>query len=116
MAVVGAVQDGIHNDVSILAAKSILDFVIIFILTASLGIGCAFSAIPVGLFQGSITLLAVFIEPILTTKALEYLSMTGSMLIFCVGINLVFGKKFEVANMLPVLLIAVLFSYVPSFD
>lgn len=116
MAVVGAVQDGIHNDVSILAAKSILDFVIIFILTASLGIGCAFSAIPVGLFQGSITLLAVFIEPILTTKALEYLSMTGSMLIFCVGINLVFGKKFEVANMLPVLLIAVLFAYVPSFD
>lgn len=115
MAVVGAVQDGIHNDVSILAAKSILDFVIIFILTASLGIGCAFSAIPVGLFQGSITLLAVFIEPILTTKALEYLSMTGSMLIFCVGINLVFGKKFEVANMLPVLLIAVLFAYVPSF-
>ena len=93
MAVVGAVQDGIHNDVSILVAKSILDFVIIFILTASLGIGCAFSAIPVGLFQGSITLLAVFIEPILTAKALEYLSMTGSMLIFCVGINLVFGKK-----------------------
>lgn len=88
----------------------------IYILTASLGIGCAFSAIPVGLFQGSITLLAVFIEPILTTKALEYLSMTGSMLIFCVGINLVFGKKFEVANMLPVLLIAVLFAYVPSFD
>lgn len=116
MAVVGAVQDGIHNDVSILAAKSILDFVIIFILTASLGIRWAFSAIPVGLFQGSITLLAVFIEPILTTKALEYLSMTGSMLIFCVGINLVFGKKFEVANMLPVLLIAVLFAYVPSFD
>ena len=63
--------DGIHNDVSILAAKSILDFVIIFILTASLGIGCAFSAIPVGLFQGSITLLAVFIEPILTTKVLS---------------------------------------------
>lgn len=93
MAVVGAVQDGIHNDVSILVAKSILDFVIIFILTASLGIGCAFSAIPVGLFQGSITLLAVFIEPILTAKALEYLSMTRSMLIFCVDINLVFGKK-----------------------
>lgn len=115
MAVVGAVQDGIHNDVSILVAKSILDFVIIFILTASLGIGCAFSAIPVGLFQGIITLLAVFIEPILTAKALSYLSMTGSMLIFCVGINLIFGKKFEVANMLPVLLAGALFAYIPNF-
>lgn len=116
MAVVGAVQDGIHNDVSILVAKSILDFVIIFILTASLGIGCAFSAIPVGLFQGSITLLAVLIEPVLTAKALGYLSMTGSMLIFCVGINLVFGKKIEVANMLPALLVAVLFAYLPNFS
>ncbi len=91
-------------------------FVIILILTASLGIGCSFSAIPVGIFQGSITLLAVFIEPVLTSKALDYLSMTGSILIFCVGVNLIFGKKFEVANMLPVLLVAVLFAYLPWFN
>lgn len=116
MAVVGAIQDGINQDISILLAKSVLDFVIILILTASLGIGCAFSAIPVGIFQGSITLLAVFIEPVLTSKALDYLSMTGSILIFCVGVNLIFGKKFEVANMLPVLLVAVLFAYLPWFN
>lgn len=116
MAVVGAIQDGINQDMSILLAKSVLDFVIILILTASLGIGCAFSAIPVGIFQGSITLLAVFIEPVLTSRALDYLSMTGSILIFCVGVNLIFGKKFEVANMLPVLLVAVLFAYLPWFN
>ncbi len=116
MAVIGAIQDGINQDISILIAKSILDFVIILILTASLGIGCAFAAIPVGIFQGSITLLAIFIEPILSEKALEYLAMTGSILIFCVGINLVFGKKFQVANMLPVLIIAVLFAYIPGVN
>ncbi|WP_350338254.1 DUF554 family protein [Turicimonas muris] len=52
----------------------------------------------------------------MTSKALDYLSMTGSILIFCVGVNLIFGKKFEVANMLPVLLVAVLFAYLPWFN
>lgn len=107
MAVVGAIQDGIYGDYSILAAKAILDLIIILVMTASMGKGCLFSAIPVGLFQGFITLLAKLIQPFMTEAALNNLSLTGSMLIFCVGVNLIWGKKVKVANMLPTLLIAV---------
>lgn len=110
MAVVGAIQDGIYGDYSVLAAKAILDLIIILVMTASMGKGCLFSAIPVGLFQGLITLLARLIEPFMTEAALDNLSLTGSMLIFCVGVNLIWGKKVKVANMLPTLLIAVVWS------
>lgn len=63
MAVVGAIQDGIYGDYSILAAKAILDLIIVFIMTASMGKGCILSAIPVGIFQGLVTLLARLIVP-----------------------------------------------------
>ena len=62
-------------------------------MTASMGKGCVFSAIPVALFQGSVTLLARLVEPIMTQSALDNLSLTGSMLIFCVGVNLIWGKR-----------------------
>ena len=110
MAVVGAIQDGIHGDYSILLAKAALDFIIILVMSASMGKGCLFSAVPVGLFQGSVTLLARLIEPFMTEGALDNLSLTGSMLIFCVGVNLLWGKKVKVANMLPALLIAVIWA------
>lgn len=107
MAIVGSIQDGIFGDYSILAAKAVLDLIIIIVMTASLGKGCIFSAIPVTLFQGSITLLARLVEPLMTEPALHNLSLVGSILIFCVGVNLVWGKKFKVANMLPAVVMAV---------
>lgn len=110
MAVVGAIQDGIYGDYSILAAKAVLDLIIILVMTASMGKGCLFCAIPVGVFQGFITFLARLIEPFMTEAALNNLSLTGSMLIFCVGVNLIWGKKIKVANMLPTLLIAVIWA------
>ena len=110
MAVVGAIQDGIYGNYSILAAKAVLDLIIILVMTASMGKGCLFCAIPVGVFQGFITFLARLIEPFMTEAALNNLSLTGSMLIFCVGVNLIWGKKIKVANMLPTLLIAVIWA------
>lgn len=110
MAVVGAIQDGIYGDYSILLAKAALDFIIILVMGASMGKGCLFSAVPVGLFQGSVTLLARLIEPFMTEGALDNLSLTGSMLIFCVGVNLIWGKKIKVANMLPTLAAAVVWA------
>lgn len=112
MAVVGAIKDGIEGDYSILTAKAVLDLIIVLIMAASMGKGCIFSAIPVFIFQGSITLLARLIAPIMTDLALSYLSLTGSMLIFCVGINLIFGKKIKVANLLPCVFIAVIWAAV----
>ncbi len=113
MAIVGAIQDGIMGDFSTLAVKAVLDFIIIAVMTSSLGKGCAFSAIPVFLFEGAVTLLARLISPVLTETAVAYLSLIGSVLIFCVGVNLVWGKKLRVANMLPAVLFAVAAAYVP---
>lgn len=113
MAVVGSIQDGIAGDYSILTAKAILDMIIVLIMTASLGKGCIFSAIPVALFQGSITLLAGLIEPLMTPQALSNLSLTGNMLIFCVGVNLIWDKKIKVANLLPTIFLAVAWAFLP---
>ena len=107
MAIVGSIQDGILGDYSILAAKAVLDLIIILVMTCSMGKGCIFSAIPVAVFQGSITALAGLIRPLMTDAALGNLSMIGSILIFCVGVNLVWGKKLKVANMLPAVIFAV---------
>ena len=111
MAVVGSIEDGLTGDWSILAAKAVMDMVVIFVMTASLGRGCIFSAIPVGVIQGTITLLAVLAKPLFTDAAMANLSLTGSVLIFCVGVNLIWGKKFRVANMLPALVFAVAWAF-----
>lgn len=113
MAIVGAIQDGLMGDISILLTKAILDLIIVMVMTCSLGKGCAFSAIPVGILQGGVTALAVLIKPLMTEAALNNLSMIGSILIFCVGVNLVWGKKVRVANMLPAIVIAVAAAFLP---
>ena len=113
MAIVGAIEDGLSGDYSILAAKSVLDLVIICIMTASMGNGCIFSLIPVGLLQGSVTALALVLKPVMTEAALSNLSYVGSVLIFCVGLNLVWDKKVKVANLLPSVVIAVLCAFLP---
>ncbi len=113
MAVIGSIEDGISSDHSILFAKSVLDFIIIVIMSSVMGKGCAFSAIPVGIFQGAVTALAVVIKPLITDAVISNLSYVGSILIFCVGINLVFGKKIRVANLLPAIVFAVALSFVP---
>lgn len=112
MAIVGAIQDGLSGDYSTLALKAILDMVIICVMSASMGRGCLFSALPVGILQGTVTLLARAIQPIMTDAALTNLSLTGSILIFCVGVNLLWEKKLKVANMLPSIVVAVLCAFV----
>ncbi|MCI5944699.1 MAG: DUF554 domain-containing protein [Eubacterium sp.] len=111
MAIIGSIEDGVMANPSILIAKGILDFVIILVMTASMGKGCMFSAVPVGLFQVSVTILAGFLKPFITDGAMANLSLVGSVLIFCVGVNLVWDKKIRVANLLPGLVIAVAWSF-----
>ena len=113
MAIVGAVEDGIHGDYTILAAKSLMDFVIILVMASSLGKGCLFSAIPVGLLQGSVTLLARLVQPLLTPAALSALALVGSALIFCVGLNLLWEKTIRVANLLPAIVFAAAAAFLP---
>ena len=107
MAVVGSIQDALLHDPSVLLAKMALDLVIVMVMAASMGRGCIFAAVPVGLFQGAIELLSGLVRPVMTTAALADLSLVGNMLIFCVGVNLLFDRKIRVANMLPALVVAV---------
>jgi uncharacterized membrane protein YqgA involved in biofilm formation len=113
MAIVGSIQDGIAGDYSILATKAVLDLIIIMVMSCSLGKGAVFSAIPVAIFQGSITALAGLVRPLMTVAALSNLSLVGNVLIFCVGINLVWDKKIKVANLLPAIIIAVAAAFLP---
>lgn len=113
MAIVGAIEDGLTGDISILLTKSVLDLIIIAIMTCSLGKGCVFSAIPVAVLQGGVTALSLLIKPVMTPLALANLSMIGSILIFCVGVNLVWGKKIRVANLLPAIVFAVAAAFIP---
>lgn len=113
MAVVGAIQDGIFGDYSVLAAKAVIDLILILVMTASMGRGCMFAAIPVGVFQGCITLLARLIQPLMTEQALANLSLTGSIMIFCIGINLVWNRNIRVVNMLPTIVLAVAWAFLP---
>lgn len=113
MTIIGSVEDGISGNYSILLAKSVLDFIMVIVLTSTLGKGCIFSAIPVFVIQSAFTLLGYFIGPILSQTALDNLSYVGSILIFCVGINLVWEGKVKVANMLPAVVLAVVYAYLP---
>ena len=115
MAIVGSIEDGIKGDYSILATKAVLDLIIITVMTGSLGKGCAFSAIPVAILQGTVTVLAGPLRPVMTAGALTNLSLIGPVLIFCVGVNLVWDRGLKVANMLPALVLAVGAAFVPWF-
>lgn len=114
MAIVGAIQDGLTGDYSILATKAVLDLIIIMVMTTSMGKGCVFSAVPVALLQGGITLLAGLMKALMTDAALANLSLVGNVMIFCVGINLVWGKKIRVANLLPAIVVAVIAAFLPG--
>lgn len=113
MAVIGPIQDALSHDYSTLFTKAVLDMVIVMVIASAMGKGTVFSVIPLAVVQGLITLLAKLVEPLLTDSAITAISFVGSMMIFCVGVNLMFGKKIRVANMLPTIIFAVAFSFLP---
>ncbi len=105
MAIVGSLQDALSPDPSTLFTKSILDFMIVMIFASTYGKGAIFSALPVGVLQGGVTVCAGFLAPFFSDAVIANLSALGSILIFCVGVNLAFGSRFRVANMLPALVV-----------
>ena len=108
MAIVGAIQDGISGDYSMLAAKAILDLIIVMVFAATYGLGAVFSAIPIFVYQGAITLAAMFAGAFVSDTVIWAIALVGSAMIFAVGINITFGKKIRVGNMLPGLIVAII--------
>ena len=112
MAIMGSLQDGLAGDPTTLFAKSILDGVIAIVFTSTLGVGAMFAVIPLAIYQGGITLLARFIEPFLVGNMVPDMSYIGSILIFAIGVNLAFGKKFKVGNMLPAVVVPIIYNII----
>ncbi|HPX91620.1 MAG TPA: DUF554 domain-containing protein, partial [Spirochaetota bacterium] len=105
MAIVGSLEDGLTGERGTLYAKSILDGISSVIISSTLGIGVAFAAIPILLYQGAITLLAGSIRQWLTPDVISQTSLVGSILILAIGINLLEIKKINVANLLPAIFV-----------
>lgn len=114
MAIVGSIQDGLMGDPSMLLAKGVIDGVVAIFFASTLGIGVFFSVIPLGIYQGLITLLSSVIEPYLTDGLIMNISFIGSILIFGIGINMIFGKKVKVGNLLPAVLIPIIYEVVKN--
>ena len=106
MAIVGSIQDGLSGDCSTLFAKATLDGIIALILTANVGVGVMLSAITVGVYQGSITLMAGFVEPYITEVILQEITASGGVMIMAIGTNMLRITKIRIGNMLPGMLVA----------
>ncbi len=112
MAIVGSIQDGLTGDHSMIFAKSVLDFVIVLVLASSCGVGAVFSALAIFVYQGALTLLGVAVGNIISDTLTARLAYVGSSLIFCVGVNLCFGKKLKTGNYLPAMLVPVAYDLI----
>lgn len=109
MAILGSLDSGIRNNHDILYVKSMLDGTFSLMYAATLGIGVAFSAIPVLVYQGSITIMAKYIAPYLSADMIREISIVGGILIFCIGINMLDIVKIKIGNLLPAMIIPVIY-------
>ncbi len=109
MAIVGSLESGLTGNHDTLFAKATLDGIVGIILSSSLGIGVLFSAVPVLMYQGSITLLAGVLKPLLVPVVISQMSAVGGLLIMALGFNMIREQKLKVGNMLPAIFIPLIY-------
>lgn len=109
MALVGSFKAGTEGDYELILTKSVMDGFMAIVLTAALGVGVAFSAATVLIYQGALTLLAVWVKPLVSDLMLGELTAVGGALVVMIGVNLLGLTKLKTANFLPALLLIVLF-------
>ena len=109
MSIVGSFKAGIEHDYSIIFLKSILDGFIAIGFAAAMGVGTAFSALAIFVYQGALTMLSVLIQPFVSEQMIAELTGSGGALIVFIGINLMGLKKVKTANYLPAVLFSVIF-------
>ncbi|MFR6311598.1 DUF554 domain-containing protein [Anaerofustis stercorihominis] len=112
MAIVGALNDGLLNDPTILYTKSILDGVVAILFTATLGFGVFFSSVSVGVYQGSITLLGIYLSPYLSDALVNNICLVGYAMVVSIGLDLMKIKEIKVLNMLPGLLVPIIYALI----
>ena len=113
MAVLGSISDGLKGDYLTLSIKSIMDGIIAIAFTSTLGVGVAFSALPVFVYQGGISLLASQLNSIITASMMNEMTATGGVLLMGIGISILLEiKKISVGNFLPALIFAPLIAFI----
>jgi uncharacterized membrane protein YqgA involved in biofilm formation len=113
MAITGSIEAGLNHNYEIIISKGVIDGVTAISFAATMGIGVAFSAIPVLVYQGLITLLAVWVGPLLPAAVITEMTAVGGTLIVAIAINMLdLGKvKIKVGNMLPAMFLPI--AYIP---
>ncbi len=106
LAILGSLQDGLQGDYSILLTKSGLDGVASVAFASTLGVGVLFSTLPVGVYQGGITVAASLLQPYLSSSIINAMTATGGLLILGIGLNILKISQIRVANLLPAILVA----------
>jgi uncharacterized protein len=112
MSILGPIEEGLGKPPNILLAKSVLDAFSSMALAASLGVGVAFSVIPLVIYQGGITLFAGYVQGFFTNTLIGELTAVGGLLLIGLGINILEIKSLKILNMLPSLVIVVILAYV----
>lgn len=112
MAIVGSFEAGLNQNYSILFTKSVLDGIMAIVLGSTLGIGVAFSAVAVILYQGALTLLADLLSPVLTDLVVSYMSAAGGIMIMAIGITTAGIREINTVNTLPGLLVAAALGFI----
>lgn len=108
MAIMGAIQDGLNNDPSILFTKSLLDGTASIAFSATFGIGVIFSSVPVLIYQGTISLLASWAQNFLNQDVIAMMTATGGLLIMAIGFNILLSTEIKIGNLLPSIFVAIL--------
>ncbi len=111
MTILGAFEEGTQGKSDLLVAKSIMDGVSSVALASALGIGVAFSVLPLLVFQGGLTLLAMWFGKLMPQTVIDEMSAVGGLLLIGLGLSILEIKKIKVINMLPAIVIAIALAF-----
>lgn len=112
MTIVGAIEEGTTGESRLLLTKSVMDGFSSILLASAFGVGVVFSAVPLFLFQGGITMLAKFFGEFLSAETIQALTSVGGILLLGLGINILEIKKLRILNMIPALVVVVLLMWI----
>lgn len=115
MTILGAIEEGMNNDSTLLITKSIMDGFSSVALASAFGIGVAFSVIPMLLFQGGLTILAMYFGEYISQSIINELTAVGGILLIGLGINILEIKTIKIFNIIPALLFAVIFTWIKTY-
>ena len=111
MAIVGSITEGLNGDRSILVTKAMMDGILSIAFAAGMGVGVLGSALPILLYQGSLTLLASKLQAFFTPSMIGELTSVGGVIVMGIGVNILGLQKVRVGNFIPALVIIVLILY-----